>query len=114
MSRPESGPEPVLSEALVALWERYRGAMDERIDAVDRAAQALLAGGLDAETRRAGEREAHKLAGAVGTFGFAEGSRLAREAEDLLMGDAPLDPDAVRRLAELVAALRTELSRAIR
>lgn len=113
MADPAPGSAPALSSALAALWERFRGTMDERVDAVERASAALRQGGLDAETRRHAEREAHKLAGAVGTFGFAEGSRLAREAEDLLEGDQPLGGEQAGRLAELVAALRAELARPV-
>jgi len=78
---------------------------------LDEAALAVREGRLDDELRRAAEREAHKLSGAAGTFGFAEATRLAREAEQMLEGTDPLAPAQVLRLGELAAALRRELER---
>ena len=99
-----------LAAAVGALWDKFRDTIFARVDAVEAAALALLADGLDDEARRAAEREAHKLAGAAGSFGFAEASRLAREAEGILGGDAPGRPQALR-LGELAVALRAELER---
>ncbi|HEX7242249.1 MAG TPA: response regulator, partial [Longimicrobiaceae bacterium] len=100
-----------LSGAVGELWERFRGSVLERVSVVEECALAVLEGTLDEELRRRGEREAHKLTGAVGTFGFTEGSRLAREAEGLLEGAAPLGPPQALRLSELAVALRAELER---
>jgi diguanylate cyclase (GGDEF)-like protein len=98
---------------MAVLWDKFRDGMFRRVDAVDEAALALLEGRLDEEVRRAAEREAHKLAGAVGTFGFTEASRLAREAELMLEGTRPLTPAEVLRLSEITVALRRELERPI-
>ena len=46
---------------------------------------------------------AHKLAGSLGMYGYDEGTRIAREIEVLLGGEAT--PDAAR-LGDLVAELR--------
>jgi len=100
-----------LADAVRQAWERFRGAVMERVDAVESAAVAVLEGGLDEESRRHAEREAHKLAGSVGTFGFAQGSRLAREIELLLQGAAPLGQAEALKLTDLVVALRRELAR---
>lgn len=110
---PDDGTAPAaqLGAALGVLWERFRGTIFARVDAVEGAAAALREGGLDDERRRAAEGEAHKLAGALGSFGFAEASRLAREAEEILGGIVPPAPTQADRLAELAAALRTELER---
>jgi HPt (histidine-containing phosphotransfer) domain-containing protein len=70
----------------------------------------LRAGGLEPERRREAEHEAHKLAGSVGTFGFMQTGLLAKEAELLLEGDAPLDPAQVETLSQLVSALANRLN----
>jgi len=101
-----------LADAVLQAWERFRGAVMERVDAVEGAAVAVLEGGLDEERRRYAEREAHKLAGSVGTFGFAQGSRLARDIEQLLQGTASLGQAEALKLTDLVVALRRELGRA--
>ncbi|HEX2189635.1 MAG TPA: response regulator, partial [Longimicrobiaceae bacterium] len=80
------------------------------IEAAGRHFRVEVAPGVP-QARRAAEREAHKLAGAVGSFGFAEGSRLAREAEELLGAAAPPGPEEAPRLAALAAALRVDLER---
>jgi CheY-like chemotaxis protein len=108
-----SGSPGEFSAALAALWEKFRDGTFRRVAVLDEAALALREGRLDVEMRRAAEREAHKLAGAAGTFGFAEATRLAREAELMLGGTDALDAPQVERLDELAAALRRELERPI-
>jgi diguanylate cyclase (GGDEF)-like protein len=100
-----------LADAVRKAWERFRGPVTARVDAIEQAAVAVLEGGLGEEERRHAEREAHKLAGSVGTFGFAQGSRIAREVEGLLGGSAPLGQAEALRLTDLAVALRRELAR---
>jgi len=59
--------------------------------------------------RRQAEREAHKLAGSVGTFGFAEASRLAREMEQMFQEETALEAPQALRLSTLVVSLRQAL-----
>ncbi|HVH13126.1 MAG TPA: diguanylate cyclase [Longimicrobium sp.] len=99
-----------LSAAVAGVWAKYRDQVMARVDVLESAAIGLLEGRLDREGRRAAEREAHKLAGSVGTFGFAEASRLSREAETLLGGPADLPQAEALRLADLAVAIRQELS----
>lgn len=106
-----SGTSGDFSAALAALWEKFREGTFRRVAVLDQAALALREGRLDDKLRRSAEREAHKLSGAAGTFGFAEATRLAREAEQMLEGSGPLTPPQVLRLGELAAALRRELER---
>ncbi|MDQ3811393.1 MAG: response regulator, partial [Chloroflexota bacterium] len=96
-----------VSQALGQLWLKYEAANRYRIACLERAAVAWMAGSLPADGRRAAEREAHKLTGALGSFGFVEGSRLARDAETLLQSPAS-DP---RKLEAIVVGLRRELDR---
>ena len=100
-----------LEAAVSGVWEKFRGPTLERVAAIETAVTALFAGALGPEQRRETEREAHRLAGAVGTFGFARGSEIAREIENLLDGQAKLDDAEVARLRELAASLRVELER---
>jgi diguanylate cyclase (GGDEF)-like protein len=109
---PEPGGDGGQASALGEVFERYRRTVAEQLDNLDRAGNALAAGTLDTELRIAARRDAHKLVGSAGTFGFAEASDVARELEVLLerpgldAGDAP-------RAAELMAALRRELATAL-
>jgi len=100
---------PDVTAAIGALWERFKGVAFDRLESVEAAVVAQLEGRLDAEQKRRAEREAHKLAGSVGTFGFAEGSRIAREIELLLQG--PLGSAETLRLSDLSVALRRALEK---
>jgi CheY-like chemotaxis protein len=95
-----------VSGVLAQIWERFRGLMFDRLAAIEAAAVAALEGGLEEALRRQGEREAHKLVGALGTFGLAEGSCVAREIEQLLKGTSPLARAQILRLSDLAVALR--------
>ena len=88
--------------AIAALWVSAQGRVLDRIATIDTAIAALAAGEAEAG---AGAGEAHKLAGSLGTFGLPEGSRLAKELELLLEGDAPSADEAARLSAALRAAV---------
>jgi HPt (histidine-containing phosphotransfer) domain-containing protein len=93
---------PDLSAAIEAIWVRHRDLMFSRMSQIDDALGAAANGRLDSETRAAAHRDAHKLAGALGTFGLHDGTRCARHIEAALAGDTALDVtdlmDAARRL----------------
>lgn len=96
-----------VSSAIQSLWLEVRDSVLARVDVLDRALESLEAGALDIGLRRSAEREAHRLAGLVGTFGFHQGSELAAKLEHELMGGP--DPASARRLAEMVVDLRRHL-----
>src|SRR5690242_8060713 len=97
--------------ATVRLWERFKGTMANRVAVLEQAAVALLEGTLTAELRRQAEREAHRLAGSVGTFGFTEGARLAQEIEHMVQAGVALEQMHALQLSDLVVALLKELQR---
>ena len=97
--------------AMRGIWERSRDVIMGRVVVLEAAVLALLAGNLTADSRRQAEREAHKLAGTVGTFGFDQASTLAREAEELLAGVQPIGPADTVRLSNLAAQIRRDLER---
>ena len=94
-----------------AIWERSRDVIMGRVVVLEGAVLALLAGNLTTDSRRQAEREAHKLAGTVGTFGFWTASKFAREAEDLLAGAEPIGPADTLRLSNLAVQIRRDLER---
>jgi HPt (histidine-containing phosphotransfer) domain-containing protein len=96
--------------AIAAIWVKYRDLNDQRIRAIERVVQALAAGRLTESIRLNGEQEAHKLAGAAGSFGFDEISSLARELE-LLIRDAAAVPADAALLRARVTALREAFRR---
>lgn len=110
------GPEPLATDGgagvdLAAIWAVSRGILQDQVKVVERAVVAAIQGLLDPERRMAAGREAHKLAGSLGTFGFADGSRLAGILELALAGDEALDPDHALQLARVVLDLQSAIDR---
>jgi diguanylate cyclase (GGDEF)-like protein len=94
--------------ALASVWERFREVTLKRVDVIEDAAVALLEGHLSPDHRRQAEREAAKLAGSAGTFGFPRSSQIARQIAEKLAIDSPGELDAVF-ISEQLLALRTDL-----
>jgi diguanylate cyclase (GGDEF)-like protein len=90
--------------AVAGLWVRFESAIRARVQTIEAAAIALRDAALEPELQQLAEREAHKLAGSLGTFGLSLGTRLAREAEGILAARHP-QPAAAARLGEIAAML---------
>ena len=101
-----SAPEAT-RKMLVMLWERNLPIVKGRVEELQRAAEAANIDALSPEDRTSAEATAHKLAGSLGMFGYRHGTEIARELEQMLQGTASMD---ARRLAQLAAELRSELS----
>lgn len=104
--------EPARAEknaaALAKVWERFRDTTLARVGTLESAVLELLEGTLSEEARAAAEREAHKLAGSSGTFGFPRSSRVAKEIEQRFSSTGLTAGDSVD-LSEKVIALRRDL-----
>lgn len=98
-----------LDAALAELWREQRPEMMRRVDVVEAALRALAAGGLDQDGRAEAQAAAHKIAGAAGSFGFADASRSARQLELALRADPARENAA--GLSKLVAAIRDDFNR---
>jgi hypothetical protein len=80
--------DPGLDDLLAELWQQNRDAVLERLRLVMSAVGAIAEGASPADDEReAAVVAAHKLAGALGTYGFPEGSAVASRAESALLGD---------------------------
>jgi DNA-binding response OmpR family regulator/HPt (histidine-containing phosphotransfer) domain-containing protein len=98
-----------MRKQLDAIWERSRKEIEGRVETIESAAIALLEGSLDPAGRAAALREAHKIAGVAGTFGFPQSTSIAREAELILGADHAITPADVLRLSAIANALRADL-----
>ena len=107
----ETRPQDQVLALVAQIWEQGKDKIVARIDTLDQATLELLDGRLEADLRREAEREAHKLAGSLTTFGFPEGSRLARDIEQTFQADSPLGPKDALHLSEKVVTLRQALER---
>jgi diguanylate cyclase (GGDEF)-like protein len=102
-----------LQGKLAEVWTRSRERVLERLDVLDQASLALFEGSLTPSLRKQAKDVAHKLAGLLGTFGLASGSRFARELERSLYDADPSRELQARRFSECVAALRLEVESSI-
>ena len=99
-----------LSPDLGEIFRAHKHDFDQRVATVEGAVDAIASGRLDHALRARAERDAHKLAGSLGTFGLQRGTELARELETVFApGRPPVDAIEGPRLSERVAALRGEL-----
>jgi PAS domain S-box-containing protein len=94
-----------------AIWHRFKGRVSEQVSVIEEAIAACQNYNLNSQLRVNAAKEAHTLAGSLGTFGFPEGSKLAKEIEQLLTGDRQLEDFEISRLVEIVIALRREIEK---
>jgi diguanylate cyclase (GGDEF)-like protein len=97
------------SGVLQAVWEQNRAEVLGQVEMIVEAVTDALAGSLSEEARKRAAREAHKLAGSVGTLGFATASEHARALEHALGAQDAPSSDDLPELSELALALRREL-----
>jgi len=97
--------------ATEAIWRRVHESELRRVAVIEAAIGSLIEGRLGEPERAAAERDAHKLAGSAGTFGFHRASELARELE-MLLAAGTAERSAALHAAGLVEQLRRELSSA--
>ncbi|MUG96047.1 response regulator [Scytonema sp. UIC 10036] len=91
--------------------EDFRNSFGLQVAVLEQAKTALLAGNFSKELQQLALHEAHKMAGSMGSFGYSEGSRLARRVEHLLIQDSTLTDEEVCQFSQLVTALQHELTK---
>ena len=87
-----------VAAGLAEIWERFKEETVARLEPLDRAVVAAARGELTAELRELAIRQSHTLAGSVGSLGFVEGARLAREIEQCLLAEQSLSSPGRERL----------------
>ena len=110
-STPSEGREYELTQRILRLWERYKPLCLERLSVIEEARTAASSAALNDQVRGKAESAAHKLAGVLGSIGLPEGSKTASELESLLQPGNTLAPGQLSRLSELLASLRSQLTR---
>lgn len=100
-------------QTLTQIWQRSQESILERITILEQvAATYQRTGKLTSKMRQKAEQQAHKLAGSLGTFGFTEGSRIAKEIEQIFQHWSEI-ADFGSRLGELTTVLRLELEQPV-
>ena len=96
---------------LAHVWNKFKGRVKEQVNLLEQAAEASGENVLNQELRSQAQREAHTLAGSLGTFGFPTGSNLARKIEHWVKIDRQLEETEAKDFRDLVVALRIEIER---
>jgi len=102
-------PAPVTASAVQRIYERYRAVFDQQYDDIEAAVVAAEGGNLDEHRAEQARRQAHKLAGAGGTFGLPRVTEAARMIEELFAEAHSGALARPERLRQLSADLRTAL-----
>ncbi|MBE9099974.1 PAS domain S-box protein [Vacuolonema iberomarrocanum] len=97
-------------KAVAEIWERFKDRVFGQVQVVERAVTASLYGELNDALCQQARREAHSLAGSLGTFGFPAASKMARKLEKWLVDGAMTHPPSASRMVELVRSLRETLN----
>ena len=97
--------------AVGSAWGRLAPVVAQRLNVLEQARLALLENKLSPDLRVRAEREAHNLAGLLGTVGFEAGSRFTLEMEHILQRGTQQSELNTWRFSHLVGALRLELEK---
>jgi DNA-binding response OmpR family regulator/HPt (histidine-containing phosphotransfer) domain-containing protein len=95
--------------AIQQITERFRGSLEQRIDTLAAAERSLQSGDFTVQQQQAARKEAHRLAGGLGTFGYLKASGVAQAIEHLLEDELHEEPRSADQLAHLIKELKQEL-----
>lgn len=99
--------ENMVIESVNNIWQRNKESFTCQLALFEQVVVALMSDSLSEQIQDTAKLEAHKMAGSLGSFGFNEGSRLAREIEELLETEAT--GEQATQLQQLVSLLQQEL-----
>jgi PAS domain S-box-containing protein len=94
---------------VAGVWNKFKGRVDEQVSVLEETANALAQKALTQKLRKQAQKEAHTLAGSLGTFGFSTGSKVAKKIEHLLKSTKALTIAQRNELCSLVKQLRQEI-----
>lgn len=97
--------------AIAKVQQQFQAVFVKQAAVLAQATTGLQAGSLEPDRLQAAKQEAHKLAGSLASFGYPEGSKLARSIEHLLIAPPPFAPETITRLSELATALQQTLAK---
>lgn len=101
--------DPGLDAVLARMWEGFRPLAASRVDALETYVSALQAGTADDGLRADAASAAHKLAGALGSYGRGGSDEAARL--ETLLGDGGSGPRDPLQMVALVRSLRASVDR---
>ena len=91
---------------ITQIWSQFRDSAFERLAVLE--IVAVSASQLTDELQESARSSAHKLAGSLGSFGFPEGSKIAKQIE-ILLSHNPIEQTQLQQINRLTTSLKAEL-----
>ncbi len=91
---------------ITQIWSQFRDLAFERLAVLEMVAASP--GQLSDELQESARSSAHKLAGSLGSFGFSEGSKIAKQIE-ILLDRNPIEQTELKQITRLTKSLKAEL-----
>jgi DNA-binding response OmpR family regulator/HPt (histidine-containing phosphotransfer) domain-containing protein len=98
--------EAKVAESVAKVWEIFKAHWQDQLNLLRQVSNQFAAGGTDEALLKQAIIAAHRLVGALGTFGRPEGTEVARRIETLLTAEAAPDPSTALHLSNLIERLR--------
>ncbi|NEO35250.1 MAG: response regulator [Moorea sp. SIOASIH] len=106
---PNAQSEEPKQSGLSAIWQQQKSKYIKRVNVLEQAVTDWRDGNLTGKLRQEALREAHTLAGSLGSFGFDQASLKSREIEEILQSGKKASKETIAHLSQLVVELRQEL-----
>jgi DNA-binding response OmpR family regulator/HPt (histidine-containing phosphotransfer) domain-containing protein len=91
---------------LIKIWQEYQETFTNILVLFETLVNNFYAHKLSENLRSQAHAEAHKLAGTLGSFGFPEGSEIAKEIEAILQNDQNISIENIDRMKKLINLLK--------
>ncbi|MBD2666567.1 multi-component transcriptional regulator, winged helix family [Richelia sinica FACHB-800] len=98
-----------IDQAITDIWQKFRGRVAEQLQIIEQATVASQNKNLTPELRQMAVKEAHTLAGSLGTFGLPLGSEVAHKIEKLLKSNSSLKSTDISNLEKWFNLLKQEV-----
>lgn len=102
--------EAKLMAAVAQIWQKFKESLPEKIDVFWQVSVTLATGTLNQQLCENAKMEAHRLVGSLGSFGCAEGSKIAREIEQLLQTPTQATSQDAHKLEDLIDSLQQAIA----
>jgi DNA-binding response OmpR family regulator len=103
-----TNPDRDRSADIHQIWSKFKDLAFQRLADLENLAVAAVEKNLTDELRQQAKNSAHKLAGSLGCFGFPEGSRIAKQIEQLLSHDR-IEQNDLEPIVKLTTSLNAQL-----
>ncbi len=98
--------EAKVAESIAKVWELFKVHWQDQLSLLRQVSNQIATGDLSKTLVKQANVAAHRLVGALGTFGRPEGTEIARRIETLLTDELEPDPSTALHLSNLIERLR--------